>query len=184
MNIEYVGRNFQLDDEIRRHTETRLTRAVRFLQEPVEVHVTLESEKYRRRAELNVHHRHGTLQATEEADGNMLEAIDLAAERIGKQAQRVRKKFMDRRRRGQRQVAVANHWPVDVVAVGAGSDGAQPRIVKSRLLHIKPMSIEEAALQLDHSKNDFVVFRDATTDRVSVLYRRKDQNYGLIAPEF
>jgi putative sigma-54 modulation protein len=184
MNIEFVGRNFQLDDEIREHTTTKLSRVIRFLQEPVEVHVTFEIEKYRRKVDINVHHRHGSLQAMEESDGKIQEAIDLAVDRLGKQAQRARKKFMDRRRRGQRQARVANHWPVDVVEMRSGENSTRPRIVRSRLLHIKPMSIEEAALQLDHSKNEFVVFRDASSDRVSVLYRRKDQNYGLIAPEF
>ncbi len=57
------------------------------------------------------------------------------------------------------------------------------RVIKSSLLQIKPMTIEEAALQLEGSKNDFVVFRDAVNDRVSVLYKRRDDNYGLIAPE-
>ena len=48
----------------------------------------------------------------------------------------------------------------------------------------KPMTIDEASLQLEQSKNEFFVFRDSASDRVSVLYRRKDDNYGLIAPEF
>jgi putative sigma-54 modulation protein len=57
-------------------------------------------------------------------------------------------------------------------------------VIRSSRLQIKPMSIEEAALELDGGKNDFVVFRDAASDRVSVLYKRKDNNYGLIAPDF
>jgi putative sigma-54 modulation protein len=60
--------------------------------------------------------------------------------------------------------------------------GTPPRIIKSSRLEIKPMSLDEAALQLDASKNDFLVFRDAASDRVSVLYKRKDSNYGLIVP--
>jgi putative sigma-54 modulation protein len=66
-------------------------------------------------------------------------------------------------------------------SVGSGS---KPRIVKSTLLTIKPMTVDEAALQLEGSKNDFVVFRDSASERVAVLYKRRDQNYGLIAPEF
>ena len=63
------------------------------------------------------------------------------------------------------------------------STNAVPQVIKSTLLQIKPMTIDEAALQLESSKNDFFVFRDATSDRVSVLYKRRDNNYGLIAPE-
>jgi len=61
--------------------------------------------------------------------------------------------------------------------------GGAPRIIESTHMSIKPMTIEEAALRLEDSELAFVVFRDSTSDRVNVLYRRKDQNYGLIAPE-
>jgi putative sigma-54 modulation protein len=56
-------------------------------------------------------------------------------------------------------------------------------VIETSHLHIKPMTLDEAALELDVSEQGFVVFRDATSDRLSVLYKRKDQNYGLIAPE-
>ena len=57
-------------------------------------------------------------------------------------------------------------------------------IVKTNMLPIRPMSIEEAALRLEDSKNEFIVFRDLDTDRISVIYKRRDNNLGLIAPEF
>ena len=65
-------------------------------------------------------------------------------------------------------------------------DGDQnlPRIIKTSNLPIRPMSIEHAALMLDDSKNEFIVFRDVDTDKISVIYKRRDQNLGLIAPEF
>ena len=72
---------------------------------------------------------------------------------------------------------------MDVVERDSVGGGREPRIVKSSHIEIKPMALEEAALQLEDSKNDFLVFRDATSERVSVLYKRKDANYGLIVPE-
>jgi putative sigma-54 modulation protein len=59
----------------------------------------------------------------------------------------------------------------------------QPRIVERSSIPIKPMAIEEAVLQLDDSPYDFLVFRNASTDKVNVLYRRDDKNLGLITPE-
>jgi putative sigma-54 modulation protein len=56
--------------------------------------------------------------------------------------------------------------------------------VKTNNIAIRPMSIEEAALRLDDSKNEFIVFRDIDNDKVSVIYKRKDNNLGLISPEF
>ena len=70
---------------------------------------------------------------------------------------------------------------VEAASVGAGT---QPRIIQSTTLSIKPMTLDEAALELDRSGYDFFVFRDSATERINVIYRRKDENYGLIAPEF
>lgn len=186
MRIEYVGRGFQAGAELKTFTEDRLRKAVRFLESPVEVRVAFGLERHLHRADVHVLHRYGALQA-EEQTNDMREAVALAADKVEAQAKRVRKRYMDRRRRAARTAEVKSHWPVDVVerdsVRGDGGDGGV-RIVKSSLLRIKPMTIEEAALHLESSEHGFVVFRDAANDRVSVLYRRKDQNYGLIAPEF
>jgi putative sigma-54 modulation protein len=80
-------------------------------------------------------------------------------------------------------VTNGHHWPIDVIE-RTSLEGGGARVIKTSKLPIKPMSIEEAALLLDASKHDFVVFRDSESERVSVLYKRRDQNYGLIAPEF
>ena len=73
---------------------------------------------------------------------------------------------------------------VDILERESVEGGGTPRVISSTHLQIKPMTIEEAALLLEESKNEFVVFRDASSDRVAVLYKRKDNNYGLIAPGF
>lgn len=182
MNIEFVGRHVTLDDRIRSHAERKLERVLKFLAEPVEIHVTLEAEKYRQIAEIRLSHRHGTVRAREE-NADVIEAIDLAVEHLERQTRRTRKKIVDRRRRGSRFAAGARHWPVDVVARESLGRGEAPRIVKSSRFEIKPMTLDEAALDLESSRNEFVVFHDAESDKVSVLYRRRDDNYGLIVPE-
>ncbi|MDX1501730.1 MAG: ribosome-associated translation inhibitor RaiA [Thermoanaerobaculia bacterium] len=180
MNVDYVGRNYPLDDRIREHTEEKLAKLLKFLQEPVEIRVTLEQEKHRQIAELHLAHRHGVIQATDEAE-TMPDAVNLAAAKAEKQARRATKKFQDKRRRADRNNHV-HHWPIDVLEGESVATG-QPRIVRSSRIPVKPMSIEEAALELDGSKHEFVVFRNSATSRVNVLYRRRDSNYGLIAPE-
>ncbi len=182
MKIEFTGRHYHVSDRIKEFTERKLAKLEKFLDDPVEIHVVLEIEKRRQIAEFHVSHRHGVLQATEEAE-HMREAINAGIDKIEKQARRSRKKFMDRRRRAQRHDD-SPHWPMDVLDAGTVAAGASPRVIKTSRLPIKPMTIEEAALELDGSKNEFFVFRDSGTERVSVLYRRKDANYGLIAPEF
>ena len=180
MQIDYVSRNFELDDNLREYAATKLGKLSRFLDEPLEVKVTLEQEKYRLIAELHVAHRHGLLQAAGETE-EMRDTINLVIDKLEKQARRSRKKFRDKRRRADR-VNGLHQWPVEVLERGSlGED--QPRIIKSSKLSIKPMGLEEAALQLEDSTNDFVVFRDIRSDRVCVLYKRRDENYGLISPD-
>ncbi len=180
MHIEFVTRSYQLDDRIRSFTSDKLRKVIKFLDEPVEVRVILEQEKHRHIAELHLAHRFGAIQATEAMD-NMYDAVNLAVDKAEKQARRARKKFMDKRRKADR--VNGQQWPVDVLDRTSIGSGGAPRIIKSSVLSIKPMSIEEAALQLERSKNGFVVFRDATSDQVSVLYKRRDNHYGLISPE-
>lgn len=180
MNIDYVARNFELDDRIREYAAAKLNKLAKFLDEPIEVRVTLEQEKHRCIAELRVAHRFGLIQAKEQT-GDIFDAVNLAVDKAGKQARRSHKKFVGKRRKWDRNNG--SQWPVEVVERSSVGMGGQPRIVKSSVLSIKPMSLDEAALQLEGSKNDFVVFRDSISDQVNVLYKRKDNNYGLISPE-
>lgn len=178
MNIEFVGRGYPLDDGVRRYAEDKLFKVNKFLEDPVEVRITLEVEKHRQIADVHISHRLGVLQAREEA-GDMYDALNIAVDKAEKQARRSRKKLTNRKRRSD---SVHHQWPVEVVERGSLGSG-EKKIVRLSQLRIKPMSIDEAALQLEDSKNDFVVFRDASTDKVHVLYKRKDDHYGLIAPE-
>jgi putative sigma-54 modulation protein len=180
MQIDYVSRNFDLDDRMREYVASKLDKLGRFLDEPVEMRVTLVQEKYRQIAELHVAHRHGQLQAAGETE-QMRDSVNLVADKIEKQARRSRKKFLDKRRRADRDNG-QQQWPVDVVEAGSVGD-REPRIIKSSTLNIKPMGLDEAALQLEGAANSFVVFRDTRTDRVCVLYKRRDHNYGLISPD-
>lgn len=183
MNIEYVGRNYEIDDKLKDYTDAKLQKVLKFLEEPIEVQVTLGMEKHNHTAELHFSHRHGTVH-TREITTQMIEAVNLALDKAEKQARRGREKFLDQRRRGPRNDEVPPHrWPVDVVEGRTLRGGEGRRIIKSSSFRIKPMSIEEAALQLEASRNEFIVFRDSESEQINVLYKRKDENYGLIAPE-
>lgn len=180
MKIEYVARHFRLDEATREYAEKKLSKATKFLEEPIEVRLVLEEAKHRKIADIHASHRFGSLQATEETE-TFEDAINLAIDKIEKQARRSRKKAKDRKRRSQKNGP--DKWPLEVLAPESIRTTDGPRIVESIQLSIKPMNLEEAALELESSDNQFVVFRDSESDRVSVLYRRRDDNYGLITPE-
>jgi len=180
MNIEYVARNLELDTKIRDFTADKLQKVGKFLDDPVDVRVTMEQEKHRCSADLHITHRFGLIQANEETD-DIFDAVNLAVDKAEKQARRSRKKFRDKRRKADRNNG--SHWPVEIVHQESVGIGTEPRIVESTALSIKPMSLDEAAIKLEESDYGFVVFRNATSDEVNVLYRRKDNHYGLISPE-
>jgi putative sigma-54 modulation protein len=180
MKLEIIGRNLVVDDRLRTYVERKVTRLAKLLDEPAEVRVTFWTTRHRHAAELHIAHRTGVLQATEETDGNLREALDRVIDVVVEQARRSHEKQVDKRRREGRN---GQRWPVSVLAPASVRSGVAPEVLATAELTIKPMTIEEAALALETSEYGFVVFRDAQSDRVNVLYRRKDDNYGLIAPE-
>ena len=180
MKIDYVARHFRLDDKTRAFAEKKLSKTAKFLEEPIEINVILDVIKHRKLAEIRVSHRFGVLQAAEETD-KLEDAINLAVDKIEKQARRSRNKAKDRKRRPKG--GGDNKWPLEILAPESVAGGDAPQIVESMQISIKPMNLEQAAFELQSSENQFVVFRDSENDRVSVLYRRRDDNYGLITPE-
>ena len=180
MKTEIIGRNVQVDDRLREHVEQKLHKLEKFLEEPIEMRVTLTAEKHTQVAELHVAHRLGVLQGTEETDGNFRDAVNRVIDRVEEQARRAHQKGVDKRRRAGHD---GHRWPVEILHQESVGDGAVPRVIETTHLPIKPMTIEEAAIELDVAEHGFVVFRDSSSDRLSVLYKRKDQHYGLIAPE-
>jgi putative sigma-54 modulation protein len=180
MQIEYTCRNVHLDDRLRAFIEQKLQKVMKFVVEPIEVKVVLDIEKHRHIADLHISHRLGVAKAAEETDSSLLDAVNLAVDKAEKQVRRSRKKLVDKRRRADR--TNGHRWPMEVLERASVGGGATPRVVETIYVEIKPMTIEEAAIELETAEHGFVVYRDAETDRLNVLFKRKDQNYGLMAP--
>lgn len=183
MNVEYQGKGLTISDDLRSFADKKIGKVMKFLEEPIEGRATFEADKHHRLvADLHLKHRHGQIQAEEAGATSFEEAINAVVAKAEKQARRARKKFMDTRRRADRS-RPATAWEVEVLDGTSLSEGSTPRVVRVHHLDIKPMTVEEASIALEGAKNDFVVFRHATTERVNVLYRRRDGDFGLIVPE-
>ncbi len=186
MNIEITGRNYEVTDKIRKLLHTKLSRVTKFFENIIEIRCVLNVEKYRNICEIIII---GKLQNTiskQEAD-TMEDAVNSATEHIKTLAQKGRKKITQRRRiNGRDGAQMLDDWTVQVMEPGLLRNEIEktPRVIRTSKLPIRPMSIEQAAMTLDDSKNEFIVFRDLDTDKVTVIYRRHDQNFGMIAPEF
>ncbi|MEO7794169.1 MAG: ribosome-associated translation inhibitor RaiA [Thermoanaerobaculia bacterium] len=182
MNIEFVGRHLQVEEKTRAFAAEKLERLLKFLSEPIDAHVVLEAGKFRHSAEIKVRCGTGEFLAKEETV-ELHDALALATEKVIEQAKRARKREVDEPRRKDRSQASAQHWPVDVLTRESVRQGESPIVVKSSQLQIDSMTINQAALKLESSRSEFVVFRDLENERVSVIYRRHDDDYGLIVPE-
>ena len=184
-----IGRNFDVTPDIRDLVTKKLTKVSdKLFDDVIETRVVLQVEKYRNICEILVVGKDHDVKTVQESDESMQDAINTAIDHLKRQAQKNRKKIRDHHRKdGNGRKEQVNEWAVQVLEPGrlreAGEDN-RPRIIKTNNLPIRPMSIEEAALRLEDSKNEFIVFRDIDTDKVSVIYKRRDANLGLISPEF
>ncbi len=182
MRLVVTGRHVEITPLLRTLVEQRLSKLDRVLNDGVvSAQVVLTLERYRHIVEITLHARgdrrlHG-LGDTREWETSLAEAV----EKLMGQAHKVKGKWEKRKRRAQS----ARTLPAPAVAPppGAVEEPRPRRVVRTARYAVKPMTVEEAALSVDESQEAFIVFRNASTDTVSVVYRRKDGNLGLIEPE-
>jgi len=187
MATEISGRNYEIPPDVRNMVEKKLAKIQeRLFDDVIDVRVVLQVEKYRNICEVLITGKEHDVKTVQESDESMQDAVNSAMDHLKRQAQKNRKKIRDHHRKDGNGRDVTQ-WAVQVLEPGQmrdDTDARAPRIVKTNNIQIRPMSIEEAALRLDDSKNEFIVFRDIDTEKVSVIYKRQDGNLGLIAPEF
>ena len=177
MRFEYTGRHVEVSPGIRKHVEDHFKKLDHIFNgtEP-SVHVIITVEKNRHIGEVVAHWRDHTLTA-KEVNADMYLALTRAIEKVEKQALKLKKKIIDRKQGAKRTASVAPTPDGQLEATPR-----PPRIISARRYSIKPMTAEEAALQLSSEADQFIVFRDADTQRIGVLYKRSDGNFGLIEP--
>ncbi len=177
MRFDYTGRHVEVSPAIRRHVEDHFRRLANiFNDSTTSTHVIIDVEKNRQIAEIIVFWRDHTITA-KDTNADMYMALSRAIAKIEKQALKLKKKMIDRKQAARPTAAVAPQPDGQLEATPR-----PPRIIAARRYPVKPMTAEEAALRLSSEADQFVVFRDADTERVGVLYKRKDGNFGLIEP--
>ena len=177
MKFEYTGRHVDVTPALRRHVEEHFSKLDHIFDDTTaRAHVIIEVEKNRHMGEILLHWRGETMTARD-VNADMYQALTRAIQKIEKQAVKLKKKLIDRKQ-GAR--------PLSSLAPDDGSSVETPRltgrIINARRYSVKPMTPEEAALALSADANQFLVFRDSENERIGVIYKRKDGNYGLIVP--
>ena len=178
MQVNITFRNLDPTEALKTHVKDRVERVQRFIDRPTEAHAVLHLENLHHHAELTVKAGRFLLRGTSKT-GDMYASIDAAADKIEKQLKKHKEKLFS-----HKATPLAELPPVevrhDVLAVAEAPAKPSPRVVKSTEFQARPMTIEEAILQLDLLDSHFYVFQNAKDRTINVVFRRPDGNLGLI----
>lgn len=178
MRITFNFKNFDPSDHLRKYAKDRFGKLAKFMAgtPDAELQVNLEVEKFRHIADIVLTGKNVHISAREDSE-DMYSTVDMVWDKLEAQMRKVRDKDKSRRRGGNDG---ANAGAVSFDEETGGQ--RKPNIQKTDDFSPKPMVVEEAAMQLENSDNEFLVFLNAESERVNVIFRRKTGDFGLIDP--
>jgi len=172
MKTNFTFRHAETQEPARRYMQERLDKLEKYFHRPLEANVVITLDKHRYEVEITIL-ADGTTLTGKDSAADLMSSLDLVADKLEVQAQRHRDRY--KRRKGREPEAPA---PAERPAGAA----VEPQIFRSERFQPKPLSVEEALILLRDNGDNFIVFRNAATELINVLYRRKDGHYGLIEP--
>ena len=175
MRISITGRNIDLTDGLKGAVEERLNRLEKYFTPETDVNVTLSVEKDRQKIEVTIPTK-GHIIRSEQVSNDMYVSISLVEEAIERQLKKYRTKLVSKK------MAAAENFRQSFLEDTA-EDEEEIKIVRTKRFDVKPMYPEDACLEMEMLGHDFFVFRNAETDEVNVVYKRKGNTFGLIEPE-
>jgi len=176
MKFEYTGRHIDVTSALKNHVEEHFGRLSHLFDgDNAKAQVIIEVEKNRNRSEIIVKWRKEVLTANTTGD-DMYKSLSQTIDKIEKQALKLKKKITDKQHKAKK---ISTIIPVTEDAVPAPRAA---RIIASNTYAVKPLTVDEAVLTLSDEENQFLVFRNADDEQVSVIYKRRDGNFGLIKP--
>lgn len=179
MQIGTTFRHMEPSDALKSYAEEKLERVKKYIDEPIVAQVFLTVEKIRHSAEVTITAKGITMKAAEETN-DMYAAIDAVVDKIERQLRRYKERIKAHKpaANDSRERLVQK----SIVEAESIEQQKEPVIIRTKTFSMKPMSVEEAVMQMDLLHKDFLVYTEAATENINVIYRRKDGNYGLIEP--
>jgi len=180
------SKNIELSDEIRSYGDKKIKNKItRILDKITKMELKLTFEKNPRInlnniAEVTIFTTGSVIRATD-SGADVFEAIDKVSSKLGRLLKKYKDKLVDRGRRGNSRKEQGIVGETDSIPKSI-DEKIRDSIVKTKTFNLKPLSPEEAVLQMEMLGHDFFVFINSETGRTAVVYRRKDKNYGLIEP--
>ena len=175
MRYMMYGKNIEVTEGLKAAVEEKIGKLERYFTPDTEVHVTFSVEKDDQKIEITIPMK-GTIVRAEQVSSDMYASIDMVEEVIERQLRKYKNKLVD-----QKQSATS--FSKAFVEEDTGSED-EIKIIRTKRFAVKPMDVEEACIQMELLGHSFFVFRNAETDEVNVVYKRKGNTYGLIEPEY
>ncbi|SPD72636.1 Ribosomal subunit interface protein [uncultured Desulfobacterium sp.] len=177
MDITVTFRHTEPIESLKAYAEEKVSKIKKYIDSPVEAHVVLTVEKFRHQADVSLTINGTRIKGVEET-GDMYSAIDQVMDKIEKQVKRHLSKMRDRRSENQKEEPDVIGLETEETAAVSSED----LVIEVEKLVAKPMDAEEAAMQLNISRQDFLVFRNAKSMDINVIYKRANGNLGLVEP--
>ncbi|MBS5939478.1 ribosome-associated translation inhibitor RaiA [Clostridium sp.] len=177
MRVSVIAKNTTATPALKDMVEKKLSKVDRYFNPEVEAKATLSVQKNKQKVEITIPFN-GVVLRAEEATDDMYKSIDLV---VAKLERRIRKQKTKLSRRNNESLRFKTF---DEVAVEDELIEENGKVVKTKKFGIKPMSVEEAILQMELVGHNFFVFQDADENKIVVVYKRKDGDYGLLEPDY
>lgn len=175
MQVNVTFRHMESSEALKGYAIEKTERLAKYLFEPIEIHWVLSVEKIRHIADATIT-ANGTTIKAQEATQDMYSAIDMALDKLEGQVRKHKERMKDHKPHNGEVASIR----YEGAAAGSPVAAQRPRIVKKENQFPKPMSVEEAVMQMEVIGNDFLVFTDSATGNINVIYRTNDGDYGLI----
>ncbi|MFS8639891.1 MAG: ribosome-associated translation inhibitor RaiA [Symbiobacteriaceae bacterium] len=183
MNISIYGKNIDVTDALKEYARKKVGKVAKYFDEPLQAKVTLSIERDRHIVEVTIPlPSSDLLLRAEEESEDMYASIDLVVDKLERQIRKYKTRINRKVRRPEGAAMAAAEPATDEEEWEEPGD--EPRVVRTKRFAVKPMTVDEAILQMNLLGHDFFVFSNAATGEVNVVYRRKDGDYGLIEPEY
>ncbi|WP_238906616.1 ribosome-associated translation inhibitor RaiA [Clostridium sp. YIM B02506] len=178
MKVTVIAKNIELTKALKETVEKKISKLGKYFNPEVEARATLSVQKNRQIIEVTIPFN-GVILRGEEATDDLYKSIDLVEEKLERQIRKQRTK-LSRRNHGADSLRYASF---SEVAAENDDNEEEFNVVKTKRFSVKPMSTEEAILQMELLGHNFFVFQDSESNDMNVVYKRKDGQYGLIEPE-
>ena len=182
MNIIISGKQMELTDGIKGTIQEKLGRLDFYLHPETDVKVTVSAKKARQKVEVTIIPISGSIIRAEDIEENLYAAIDVVYDKLNKQLRKYKNRLTDRHQSNE-SIRFEN---VDMSVYEGDTeqdDNFDIVIERNKKFDMKPMSAEEAVLQMELIEHDFYMFRNVDTDDISIVYKRKNGGYGMIEHE-